>query len=163
DITVGSGNTSLSCGVCVPCSVDSDCNDINIDQVALQAFGPLGSLGAALLLDQVFGPNEHKIQMYCENVARDYRVCSPCPGFSYECSVGPPENDSSGTSGGTTGSCNHDVCEVGGNLNGSCSSCAADVCNVDPYCCDNAWDAQCVGEVGDYCTESCSGSSSSTS
>jgi hypothetical protein len=152
DVSVGSGSNTLSCGICVPCEVDSDCNDIDIDNVALQAFGPLGSLAAALLLDQVFGPNDHKIHMYCEGVAGGYGVCAPCPGFIYDCSLGTP--DGGGTSGGG-GTCSHDVCETGGPLGSSCDSCAADVCYYDSYCCDTAWDAQCVAEVDAYCSTGC--------
>ncbi|MFT3772092.1 MAG: hypothetical protein QM820_42340 [Minicystis sp.] len=45
---------NISCGVCVPCRVDSDCTPIDIDQVAGDAFGTLGSIGAAILLDKIF-------------------------------------------------------------------------------------------------------------
>ena len=36
DVSIG----QTSCGVCVPCQVDSDCQDIDIDQFALEAFVP---------------------------------------------------------------------------------------------------------------------------
>jgi hypothetical protein len=148
---VSIGDTS--CGVCVPCQVDSDCQDIDIDQFALEAFGPLGSIAAALLLDQVFGPNEHEINMYCQQVAGGYGACVPCPGLIYECGVG----EGGGGGGGGGGSCSHDVCEIGGALNASCGSCEADVCALDPYCCNNDWDATCVSEAEQYCGSSCGG------
>ncbi|MBK6513806.1 MAG: hypothetical protein IPG04_06700 [Polyangiaceae bacterium] len=144
---------STSCGVCVPCQVDSDCDPIDIDQVAGEAFGPIGSLAAALLLDLVFGPNEHQINMYCEQVAGGYGVCAPCPGFIYECGVG----GGGGGGGGGSGSCDHDVCDVGSAMDGSCDSCAADVCDIDPYCCTTEWDETCVGEAEQYCGETCGG------
>lgn len=150
DVTIGSGNNSISCGICVPCQVDSDCDAIDIDQVALDAFGPIGSLAAALLLDQVFGQNDHKIHMYCEQVAAGYGVCSPCPGFIYECGV-------DGGGGGGTGTCDHEECDKGGPLNGTCSQCTSDVCAYDEYCCNTAWDAQCVAEAEDTCGLTCSG------
>jgi hypothetical protein len=152
----------LSCGVCVPCRVDSDCQGIDIDQVALEAFGPLGSLAAALLLDEVFGPNDHTIHMYCEGVAGDYGVCAPCPGLIYECGIGGGGGGSgSGSSGsGGGGSCDHGVCEVGGPLGFSCDSCTDAVCAVDDYCCTTDWDSQCVGEADLYCDNICSGSGS---
>jgi hypothetical protein len=133
-----------SCGVCVPCRVDSDCAPINIDEVAGEAFGPIGSLAAAFLLDQVFGPNEHAVQMYCSTVAGDYGVCAPCPGIIYECGT-------TTGGGGGTGSCDHDVCTAGTALDGSCDSCAADVCAQDSFCCSNEWDQQCINEATDIC------------
>src|SRR5262249_43313209 len=56
----------VSCGVCVPCKQDRDCQDIDITRVAGDAFGPIGSIASKLLLDKVFGPNDHKIHMYCD-------------------------------------------------------------------------------------------------
>jgi hypothetical protein len=156
-VTVGVGGNEVSCGVCVPCQVDTDCNDIDIDQVTGQAFGGLGQLAVAVLLDQIFGQNDHKVHMYCEQVAGGYGVCSPCPGFIYDCSVGTEEP---GGSSGGGGSCDHDECEVGGALDASCNACAADVCDVDPYCCTNSWDATCVQETSMYCSSACGSSSS---
>ncbi len=145
--SVSIGETS--CGVCVPCQVDADCQPIDIDQVAGDAFGPIGSLATALLMDQIFGPSDHAIHMYCEPVAGGYGVCAPCPGMIYECGIG-------GTTGGS-GSCSHDACTAGSALDPSCDSCAADVCAIDPYCCDNQWDDVCVGEADQYCSGGCGG------
>jgi len=153
-ITLGSGNTSVSCGLCVPCKVDSDCVDIDVDKVALQAFGPIGSIAAAILLDQVFGPNDHIVHMYCKQVSSGYGVCAPCPGVFYDCGVGT-------TPGGGTGTC-HDECTSGGSMASSCSACAQAVCNVDSYCCNTAWDSQCVNEVNQYCSgKTCGGGGTS--
>ena len=84
-LTVGTGDTSLSCGVCVPCRVDSDCQNINVDQVASQAFGPLGRIASGLLLTEVFGSQNHNIHMYCSAVAGDYGACVPCPSILSAC------------------------------------------------------------------------------
>ena len=135
----------LSCGLCVPCSVDSDCNDIDIDALALEAFGPLGSIAAAILLDQVFGNNEHTVFMYCESITSDYGVCAPCPGVLSDCS---------NKQGGAGGTCNHDVDETGGPLDSSCGDCEEAVCAVDSYCCTTSWDQTCVNEVSQYCSSS---------
>lgn len=145
DVSISS---SISCGICVPCAVDNDCAAIDIDQIAGDAFGTLGTIGAALLLDQIFGPNDHKIHMYCQGVAAGYGVCAPCPGVLNDCTTG---------GGGTTGSCTHDACEVGDKLGTNCGSCEANVCAVDAYCCDTAWDATCVSEADQYCSNVCSG------
>lgn len=153
---VSIGDTS--CGVCVPCQVDSDCQDIDIDQFALDAFGPIGSLAAAFLLDQVFGPNDHEINMYCQPVAGGYGACVPCPGLIYECGVGE-----GGGGGGGGGSCSHDVCDQGGALDPSCGSCESAVCANDSYCCNTAWDDVCVGEVAQYCGQSCEGGGNQSS
>jgi hypothetical protein len=154
----------MTCGVCVPCKVDSDCQDLDIDQVSGQAFGPLGSLAAAFLLDQIFGPSEHKVYMHCDNVAGDYGVCAPCAGLIENCKVGG--GGSSGSGGGTGsgggGTCDHDVCTSGAALDGGCDSCAASVCANDSYCCSTAWDSTCISEAGTYCGQTCGGSSSSS-
>lgn len=140
-----------SCGVCVPCQVDADCMPIDIDQVAGDAFGPLGALAAAFLLDQIFGENEHAVQMYCQAVAGGYGVCAPCPGIIYECGT------TTGGGGGGSGSCDHDACTAGAALDPTCDTCAEALCAADAYCCDTAWDDVCVGEVATYCTNDCSG------
>lgn len=147
-VTVGVGETSISCGVCVPCKEDADCMDIDIDQVAGDAFGPLGAVAAALLLDQLFGPEEHLIHMFCQPVAGDYGVCLPCPTVV---------NDCVGGGGGGSGSCDHDVCTAGEPLDPSCGACAAAVCEVDSFCCNNEWDATCVNEVEEQCAGGCGG------
>jgi hypothetical protein len=139
---------NTSCGVCVPCKVDSDCQSINVDAVAADAFGPIGSIAAALLMDQVFGNSAHVIHMYCESVAGDYGVCSPCPGFLNDCSSG-------GGGGGSGSSCQHDECDAGGKLDAGCSACATDVCAADPYCCNTQWDAVCVSQVPAECGITC--------
>jgi len=84
-VTVGVGSNSVSCGVCVPCREDTDCQPIDVDQVAGEAFGPIGSVAAAILLDEVFGQNDHEVHFYCEPVAGGYGVCAPCPGVIYAC------------------------------------------------------------------------------
>jgi hypothetical protein len=136
-------SSSISCGICVPCKEDADCMPLDIDAVASDAFGPLGTIGAALLLDQIFGPNDHKIHMYCQNVAAGYGVCAPCAGIVNDCTTGG--------GGGGSGTCDHDVTAAGGPLNTSCGACASAVCAQDSYCCDTAWDDTCVSEVGQYC------------
>lgn len=132
----------ISCGVCVPCKEDADCGTIDIDKFALDAFGAIGSVAAAILLDQVFGPNDHKIHMFCQSVAAGYGVCAPCPGIVNDCSVG---------GGGGSGKCEHDENTAGTALDPSCNACAAKLCPVDSYCCSTEWDATCVGEVAQYC------------
>jgi hypothetical protein len=84
-VSVGVGSNTVSCGLCVPCREDTDCQPIDVDQVAGEAFGPIGSVAAAILLDEVFGQNDHKVHFYCEPVAGGYGVCAPCPGVVYAC------------------------------------------------------------------------------
>ncbi|MBK8237755.1 MAG: hypothetical protein IPK74_19665 [Deltaproteobacteria bacterium] len=148
-VTVGTGGGSISCGVCVPCKEDDDCTDIDVDDVAGDAFGPLGAIGAALLLDQLFGANDHLIHMFCQPVAGDYGVCVPCPTLLNDCT--------GGGGGGGGGSCDHDVCTAGGPLTPECGSCAATICNLDDFCCSNSWDDVCVGHVEENCAGGCGG------
>ena len=150
ELTVGSGDQSISCGICVPCEVDSDCMDIDIDEVAGDAFGPLGAIATALLLDQLFGANEHTIHMFCQPVAAGYGACVPCPNLLNDCSIG-------GGGGGGSGTCDHNVCTAGTPLDPTCSGCAETVCSIDDYCCNTEWDSICVGIVEDHCAGGCEG------
>ncbi len=51
--------------------------------------------------------------------------------------------------------CPHPICMEGEKLDPGCDPCAAELCGADPYCCDNAWDGLCVGEVGSICNINC--------
>jgi hypothetical protein len=136
-----------SCGVCVPCKQDTDCMDIDATKVAGDIFGPLGSIGASILLDKAFGPNDHKIHMFCQNVAGDYGVCVPCPNMLSRCAQ---TNDAVPASG----SCDHGVCQSGNALGVNCElPCVAQVCAKDPYCCIKEWDYQCKVDVDLYCKD----------
>lgn len=148
DITVGSGGTSLSCGICVPCEEDDDCQDIEIDQVAGDAFGPLGAIATAILLDQLFGDEDQVIHMFCQPVGAGYGVCAPCPTLLNDCSAPPPTGE---------GSCDHDVCTEGGPLDPSCGTCAENICDADGFCCSQMWDSVCVNAVEEQCVGSCTG------
>jgi hypothetical protein len=138
---------NMSCGICVPCRVDSDCQPIDIDPIVTQAFGPIGTIAADFLLDQIFGPNSHQIEMYCQTVADGYGVCAPCPGVFTSCGVG----DAPGSNGNTC----HDECTAGGALGAQCGACAIAVCTGDPFCCTDTWDQTCVNEVPDACQKAC--------
>jgi len=65
--------------------MDSDCQPIDVDSIAGQAFGPSGSVSADVLLDEIFGPDPHEVHMYCQEVSAGYGVCSPCPGIVNVC------------------------------------------------------------------------------
>ncbi len=59
-------------------------------------------------------------------------------------------------SAGNANACAHDKCTAGGKLDADCDDpCVAQVCAEDPYCCNNAWDSICVGEVASICGDSC--------
>ncbi|GAB4509594.1 MAG: hypothetical protein Tsb0020_26210 [Haliangiales bacterium] len=65
--------------------------------------------------------------------------CETCPEDCGECG----------------GECVHDLCDEGEPLDPTCDQCAADVCDVDPFCCDVAWDGICVGLAEDICGLDC--------
>lgn len=150
-VDAGDGHT-IACGVCVPCRQDNDCADIDVDQVANEAFGPLGALATALLLDGLFGPNDHTIDMYCNPLTAEYGVCQPCPAIGLDCTAEPPAPDDP-----PVADCSHDVCAEGGPLTPACGTCAASVCQFDAFCCSTEWDALCIGHVQDQCAGSCDG------
>ncbi len=150
---------SLSCGVCVPCKVDSDCKPIAIDPLVSNLFkgDPLAQIAGSFLIDLLYGENKnHAINFFCQDVAEGYGVCAPCSNPTQACGTG------GGGGGGGGGSCAHGVCNQGAALNCK-DSCVAKVCAQDSYCCDTAWDDVCVGEVAKYCGNVCGGSSSSSS
>ncbi len=138
-----------SCGVCAPCRKDSECAPIDVDQVAAQAFGPLGAVATVLLMDQVFGASDHRVNMYCDQVVSDYGYCRPCPNPFAPCGVDAP------TSGAA---CAHGPCVSGTPLAATCSPCVADVCVTDPFCCDleyGTWDQNCTDTARSVCGTTC--------
>ncbi len=137
---------NVSCGVCVPCRVDDDCGDINLDTLASELFPGVGGALLALLFDQVFGPNDHNVYMYCATVAAGSGVCVPCPGIVNDCA------ETGGGGGG--GTCDHDTDTVGGPLSGDCDDCAATVCASDSFCCTTEWDQLCVDAAAVDCSAS---------
>ena len=147
---------NISCGVCVPCKVDSDCEPIGIDPLIMQMFAgePLAQIAGALLIDLLFGDNEdHNINFQCLPVAAGYGVCAPCSNPLQACG-----SNQGGGNNQSSGSCNHGVCDIGGALTSSCSSCSSTVCTADPYCCNNSWDTTCVNEAQQMCgTNACGG------
>ncbi len=60
-----------------------------------------------------------------------------------------------GGGGGAVSSCAHATCVAGGKLSSSCDPCVQKICAADPFCCNNSWDGQCVGEVASVCGKSC--------
>jgi cysteine-rich repeat protein len=59
------------------------------------------------------------------------------------------EVDASGVSCGT--SCSRSHCVAGPAFDSGCDSCTAALCGVDPFCCNNTWDATCITEVRTQC------------
>jgi hypothetical protein len=55
----------------------------------------------------------------------------------------------------TGGACAHSICSTGTKLTATCDTCATAICAADSFCCNSAWDSQCVGEVASVCDESC--------
>lgn len=146
------------CGLCVPCRVDADCQPINLDDMIMDLFSgdPLAAIAASLLIDLLFGDSwDHQLHFFCQPVAAGYGACLPCGNPLQACG--------SGSGGGETGSCSHDVCTGGGALNSSCGSCEATVCADDPYCCDTEWDSYCIMEAEQWCGITCGSGSGSCS
>jgi hypothetical protein len=143
-----------SCGICVPCKVDTDCKPIGLDPLVSDIFKGQGlaQLGGAFLIDLLYGDNpKHDLNFFCQPVAAGYGACIPCSNPMNACG--------SGTTPGS-GNCDHDVCTEGKALDPKCGDCAAEVCKNDSFCCDGTngtWDALCIGSVDKYCTSSCGG------
>jgi hypothetical protein len=53
------------------------------------------------------------------------------------------------------GTCEHDLCDVGGPLDPACDPCAGAVCDFDSFCCETEWDSVCVGEAEEICGLDC--------
>ncbi len=140
-----------SCGVCVPCKSDPDCTPIDIDKVAGDMFGPLGSIGAALLLDKVFGASDHKMHMYCKKFGATYGACLPCSNPLARCGTTTTATLPSLPCPGATGM--HTECQEGKPLGAACNSCTAAICAVDPWCCTIEWDFACREKVDLACSK----------
>jgi hypothetical protein len=142
----------ISCGICVPCEQDSDCQPIDVDPLIGDLFvnEPLAQIAFALLADLLWGDNpDHHLNFFCLDVAAGYGACIPCANPLSPCGQG----------GGGMGSgmCNHDVCSTGDALDGNCDPCAAAVCAQDDFCCTNTWDSICVDLADSECNDICTG------
>ena len=74
--------------------------------------------------------------------------CNTASGCVFAPVVSPPLNQA------------HDKCVTGtaltgGNCNGANNQCVANICAVDPFCCNNSWDAACVSQVTSVCMRNC--------
>jgi len=73
--------------------------------------------------------------------------------WDYQCTVEVRTACGSLTCQESAGTCAHPVCTQGGTLVPGCDnppmnpSCVATICAADAFCCNTAWDDQCVGEV----------------
>jgi len=61
------------------------------------------------------------------------------------------------TSNCTDASCAHDLCVEGEVLVPDCDTCVEQICAVDPFCCNDSWDATCVNQVTSICGIVCPG------
>jgi hypothetical protein len=85
-------------------------------------------------------------------------ACDPAVGCTHapiDCGDGDPctADSCEGTVCVHTPGQVHDKCTEGPPLTPGCGGfpCITDVCAADPYCCETAWDGQCVGEVFSIC------------
>jgi hypothetical protein len=92
----------------------------------------------------------------------DSCAASICAVDSYCCTtawdsvcVGEVSSVCGQTCGGGGGTCTHPECNTGVKLKNGCDACVSKVCAVDSYCCNTKWDSICVGEVPQYCNETC--------
>ncbi|MBW2458905.1 MAG: hypothetical protein JRI68_30680, partial [Deltaproteobacteria bacterium] len=113
----------------------------------------LAVIVGALLVKTIWGTSSpHNLNFFCQPVAFGYGACVPCGDPRQPCATGG--------GGGGTGTCDHDVCTIGGALNGTCSPCAQTVCNADAFCCDaqnGSWDQLCVDQADNLCGNICTG------
>ena len=82
-----------------------------------------------------------------------------CGGTCGTCSTGQTCNPGGTCMAGGGGTCAHPICSTGAKLAASCDTCAAQICAADSFCCNNSWDAKCVGEVASVCHQTCGGGS----
>jgi len=144
--------SNIDCGICVPCKEDEHCEPIPVDSLIVDLFSgnALAQIAGLMLINMLWGDNEeHGLHLYCQPVGMGYGICAPCANPLQACGKTDP--------GGGSGTCDHDVCTEGTPLDPSCSACAKEVCAHDGYCCSEAWDNVCVGEVDQYCATKCGG------
>ena len=80
------------------------------------------------------------------------------PGVGGSTGVGGSPGGGGNPGGGGSpggGTCGHDICSMGSALDPSCDACANLICTYDSFCCTQAWDDQCLGEVGCWCGLTC--------
>ena len=87
--------------------------------------------------------------------AKQIVVFVPFLFFAFACSSSEPSEPKATVVQRLEGACAHGICAAGIALDATCDPCAALVCASDSWCCTNAWDATCVGEVTSICGQSC--------
>lgn len=83
------------------------------------------------------------------------KICEPPAETPVFCPQDCQPTGSATSGSGGPGTCNHAACDTGDALDPACDPCAGTVCGSDPYCCDTAWDGQCVGEADQQCGACC--------
>jgi len=143
---------SISCGVCVPCQKDIDCDPIQVDSVIVEIFkgNPLAQVAGLMLINMLWGDEnpEHNLNMFCQPVGLGYGVCALCANPLQPCG----KMDSTGS-----GKCEHDVCTPGSAMAPTCGACSKEICSYDTSCCEDEWDDQCIDSVELLCASGCYG------
>jgi hypothetical protein len=147
---------NISCGICVPCEVDSDCAPIDVDKIVGDLFkgDPLGVIAGSMLIDLLYGNNpDHDLNFFCQPVAAGYGACIPCANPMQKCGTSSNNNNNNNMGGGNNGgaNCAHGLCDEGVALAANCDSCVGQVCAQDSFCCDNKWDNLCVDQAKQIC------------
>jgi hypothetical protein len=92
-----------------------------------------------------------------EDCAGGWSSCVGSLATEGACGAGPNEGEGGAGGGGTNPepSCSHDACEVGEAMSPTCDGCIAALCEMDPYCCETAYDETCVAEAQSIATCGC--------
>ncbi len=145
---------NISCGVCVPCEVDSDCQPIDLDNVMSDLFkgDPLAQIAGSMLIDLLYGNTpDHHLNFFCQPVAAGYGACVPCSNPLQACGTSNNNNNMGGGNNNGGANCAHGLCDQGAALDPNCDSCVTNVCNQDSFCCTNSWDNLCVDQAKKLC------------
>ena len=116
------------CSVCVSCSAASPCPNVDMTDYLADGFGgQIPVVAAELYRQMVWGERDPIIYFRCADDASDFPACIPCPNPTLPCH----QTD-------------HHPCVTGSPLDPENNACAAEICAVEPSCCENRWDLDCV-------------------
>ncbi len=165
-----------SCSPCVEtvCAADAFCCEVEWDSLCVQEAQDLCGATCTTCGNGVCEPGEtaDSCPADCQPTCA-HEVCTPgealepacdscvanvCEADAFCCDVFWDRicvEEAETICGATCDGCAHELCAVGEPLAETCDPCAQTVCDLDPYCCDNAWDSRCVAEAADSCGLSC--------
>ncbi len=146
-------------GLCELGVCGGECRELGETCVPGQCCPPLGCEGGLCTFSECLddgaacGTDGECCSGVCDDGVCGGGLCAPDGAPCFD----SPECCSLNCVAGVCGSpgCSHDECQAGAPLDRFCTACTVQVCELDPFCCEQAWDGACVALATELCGLSC--------